>query len=624
MAIVVGQRTLDLEHNHVLARLKARRGNANDLRRKINTLNDRIRALESMPKSKMSDADFDELKWLTHKVSGYKNELDGMDQGGSEIDYYMRTAPILFKYYEIIDKGGGGGSGGSGCSGCVGYNGGVHDSSFFGDSSVAPSPSSSKASVSIEANAASPTTLQQKQSPQSSSNNKTPTTASSSMTMRGGGGGRSGGGAPPPNSILNFFKRASSNAANAVNAASSPSPVVNDSPSLNATNDAKNSDATTTAQQNQPNHDDANNNTNNKNHNTKGSSYQDLMDSIGEDRAMLLEKYVAALDSTMPSRYVFATNGMNMYHNNNMMDSSVTASSTTTLNDSVSGGIGGIASLMGAGGVGGVGGAGLGGSGGKKSVSDSMGVREPPPAPATVSRGAAFLASSSAANAANVESSTTETCLFCGHVGARTLMLQDGYVYCPKCNSVEYILVDHDKPSYKDPPKEIAYFAYKRINHFNEWLNQVQGKETTEIPEEIYDSILLEVKKRKINNMAVLTCRTIKAILKKLKANKYYEHAPHILMRLNGMPSPHIPPELEERLRHMFCTIQLPFLKHAPLARKNFLSYSYCLHKMMQLLERDEYLSFFPLLKAREKLSAQDAIWKKICADVGWDFIPSL
>ena len=109
-----------------------------------------------------------------------------------------------------------------------------------------------------------------------------------------------------------------------------------------------------------------------------------------------------------------------------------------------------------------------------------MGVKEPPPAPATVSRGAAFLASSGAAiaNAANLEHASTELCKHCGHVGQRTLMLQDGYVFCPTCNTVEYILVDHDKPSYKDPPREIAYVAYKRINHFNEWLNQVQGKET--------------------------------------------------------------------------------------------------------------------------------------------------
>jgi hypothetical protein len=214
----------------------------------------------------------------------------------------------------------------------------------------------------------------------------------------------------------------------------------------------------------------------------------------------------------------------------------------------------------------------------------------------------------------------------CAHCGCqeRTTQLQDGYVFCNSCFTVEYILIDHEKPSYKDPPKEVSYFAYKRINHFNEWLNQVQGKETTDIPEEVYDAILLEIKKQKLYNMAALTQKQIKSILKKLRYNRYYEHRAHIMHRLNGMPTPHLPQELEDRLRHMFCQIQVPFLKHAPPSRKNFLSYSFCLNKLMQLLEQDQYLDSFPLLKSREKLHAQDLIWKKICNELGWDFIPSL
>lgn len=112
--------------------------------------------------------------------------------------------------------------------------------------------------------------------------------------------------------------------------------------------------------------------------------------------------------------------------------------------------------------------------------------------------------------------------------------------------------------------------------------------------------ILLEVKKQKITNMADLNAKKLKEILKKLRMNKYYEHIPHILNKLNGLPIPHFEPELEEKLRSMFKMIQAPFLKHAPSLRKNFLSYSYCLHKMMQLLGRDEYLSSFSLRVGRK------------------------
>lgn len=155
-------------------------------------------------------------------------------------------------------------------------------------------------------------------------------------------------------------------------------------------------------------------------------------------------------------------------------------------------------------------------------------------------------------------------------------------------------------------------------------LNQIQGKETTDIPDDVYDKLLFEIKKQKITNMADLSQAKIRDILKKLKINKYYEHIPHIMNRLNGLPMPHLLPELEDKLRNMFKQIQTPFLKHSPTTRKNFLSYSYVLHKFIQLLEKDEYLSNFPLLKSREKLFAQDQIWEKICKELGWQFIPSI
>jgi len=46
----------------------------------------------------------------------------------------------------------------------------------------------------------------------------------------------------------------------------------------------------------------------------------------------------------------------------------------------------------------------------------------------------------------------------------------DGLQICQKCGLQQNILIESDKPSFKDPPLEICYFSYKRINHFNELL----------------------------------------------------------------------------------------------------------------------------------------------------------
>jgi uncharacterized Zn finger protein (UPF0148 family) len=216
----------------------------------------------------------------------------------------------------------------------------------------------------------------------------------------------------------------------------------------------------------------------------------------------------------------------------------------------------------------------------------------------------------------------TEHCVACNT--AREEISSEGILVCPSCGSEEYALVVSDFPSFRDPPKERNNYAYKKINHLNEILNQFQAKESTIIPEEVMNEVILEIKKRRIDNIADLSEEDIRQILKKLGRSKYYEHRAHILSRLNGNPPPTITPEIEEKVRAMFQEIQAPFLLYCPNDRTNFLSYSYILYKFFELLDLDEYKVFFPLLKSRDRLIAHDQIWKKICDYLNWEFIQSV
>ena len=195
---------------------------------------------------------------------------------------------------------------------------------------------------------------------------------------------------------------------------------------------------------------------------------------------------------------------------------------------------------------------------------------------------------------------------------------------CPGCGYQDFILVDSEKPSYKDPPREISYFAYKKINHFNEWLAQFQAKESTDIPADVYENILAEIKKERITDPRTLKPQKLREVLKKLHLNKFYEHIPHILHRMNAFCAPTMSREMEDKLRYMFKEIQPSFIRHCPRGRSNFLSYSYVLYKFCQLLELDDFLPCFPLLKSHEKLYMQDNIWQKICVDLGWEFIRTI
>ena len=206
----------------------------------------------------------------------------------------------------------------------------------------------------------------------------------------------------------------------------------------------------------------------------------------------------------------------------------------------------------------------------------------------------------------------------------KILYQTDGIMVCPGCGVQEKVLISINKPSYKQPPREMSYFAYKRINHFNEWLAQFQAKETTDIPKDVYDRIIEEIKKESYISIDNISISKLRSILKKLKLNKYYEHVPHIINRLTGTPAPIITREIEMKLRSMFKEIQNPWMKYCPNNRSNFLSYSYVLYKCLQLLEMDEYLEYFSLLKSREKLAEQDKIWKCICKDLRWEYIKTI
>ena len=214
----------------------------------------------------------------------------------------------------------------------------------------------------------------------------------------------------------------------------------------------------------------------------------------------------------------------------------------------------------------------------------------------------------------------TDWCNSCNN--EMSICQTDGTLVCTKCGFTKTIVIDTDKKNFKDPPPVVSYFAYQRINHFNELIAQYQGKESTEIPQEVFDKIVIEIKKERITDLSKITPKKIKTYLKKLKLNKYYEHIAYIITRLSGVAPPKLPKELEDKLRSMFKEIQAPFNKFCPKERKNLLYYPYILHKFVELLGVD-HIYKFSVLKNRDKLYKHDQLWEKICKELGWEFIKS-
>jgi len=207
-----------------------------------------------------------------------------------------------------------------------------------------------------------------------------------------------------------------------------------------------------------------------------------------------------------------------------------------------------------------------------------------------------------------------------------TLIQSEGMFLCQGCGEFNSIIIESEIPSHKDSMNEKRKYPYNPINHLIEKLNQFQAKQTTKIPQYIYEVVRKEIRKNLLEIHEV-TPETIQDILKKYKLDLYYEHNYLIFSHITDTPPPSLTRDDEDDVKKRFKMTELPFKLFKPDMRNNYQSYSYVLHKIFLIkMEIDKNpqmeinAKYFKLLKSRDKLKKHDNIWKKICKYNNWPF----
>ena len=199
-------------------------------------------------------------------------------------------------------------------------------------------------------------------------------------------------------------------------------------------------------------------------------------------------------------------------------------------------------------------------------------------------------------------------------------------VSCTTCGySASYLDATTSSVSYGDDI-EFANFSYKRINHFSEWLTNIQGTETYEVPTEVLQQVCQELYSQRVEEKDI-TYKKVREVLKILKLRKQYEHTTQITCRITNRPLPQLSARTQEMCRLMFRACQEPFSRHAASicqGRKNFMSYSFILYQFLYILgESQDILEAFTLLKGRDKRQRMDEVFALIAADLDWDYCPT-
>ena len=164
----------------------------------------------------------------------------------------------------------------------------------------------------------------------------------------------------------------------------------------------------------------------------------------------------------------------------------------------------------------------------------------------------------------------------------------------------------------------------KRCVHFTDWVIKLIARPVVdEIDPNKLNKIMAYIFSKGIINPNKIRMSVI------LDACKFYNFTLEtgednaILAKITGRPLPTLTNEDVANIKRMFIAIQRPFERHSHESRKSFLSYSYVLFKISELLNLHHVLPYFSLLKGQQKLQKQDEIFQLICEELDWPFTKS-
>lgn len=223
---------------------------------------------------------------------------------------------------------------------------------------------------------------------------------------------------------------------------------------------------------------------------------------------------------------------------------------------------------------------------------------------------------------ARVAMATRDECPRCVHTKL-LLCAPKSLMTCPVCGyAVTYLDATSSSTAFDDVI-DYSQYSYKRINHYTMHIALCQGKEAHRVPDDVLRTVMQDLYHRQgVRRADDISFLRVRDSLRKLKLRKAYDHAVQIAGRLAGRTPPRVTPVQEDRLKAMFLQMQPAFQRHAPSNRTNFLSYSYVLYRSFQILGLTHMLDSVCLLKGRDKLEANDAIFARMSEDLGWRVFP--
>ena len=217
-----------------------------------------------------------------------------------------------------------------------------------------------------------------------------------------------------------------------------------------------------------------------------------------------------------------------------------------------------------------------------------------------------------------------DNCKECGGADLR-VHYQKGLYVCAECGTEnaevsdnEYILRPYRCRKRVTPRLHEPCF-FKRMSHFRYWLRRLQGQEYTVIPMHVCTLIIQEMRRYPYTEDDLYY--HIKAAMKRLGYQKYYDNIVQVICSYKGRPFVSFKKHHEKELIKMFHDLQKCYHSHG---RVNMIFYPYLIKKFCEIQGWWDVAQSIPMLKSQAKIREQDRIWREMCVILDHPYYPTI
>lgn len=196
---------------------------------------------------------------------------------------------------------------------------------------------------------------------------------------------------------------------------------------------------------------------------------------------------------------------------------------------------------------------------------------------------------------------------------------------CKNCGHIEkmYGVVFEDEQFFFQEGQRTKHGKYDPIKHAKFWLDRIQAKESTDIPESVINSVKRCIRRDQLWKHDV-TCEVVRSYLKQTKNTEYNNHVALIRKIITGIEPDQLT-EHEVRLTYMYFGVSIQvFEKIKDQNKSNCPYHPFFIYKIIEQVlkkssdsvRRRSILSCIHL-QSRDTLIENDKLWFEIC-----DYIP--